>query len=124
MIKKIEISGIHTEVTDEMKKYINKKIGKLDKYLPLHARKSAHLEVKLQERKLKAQTECTAEVILHLPKGIITSKESTINIFAAIDVIEEKLKNQIKKYKRKHASGQIHRRVLAQIKRRAIKLQR
>ncbi|MCA9344539.1 ribosome-associated translation inhibitor RaiA [Candidatus Saccharibacteria bacterium] len=122
MIKKIVINGVHTEVSEDLKKYIYKKIGKLDKYLPLHARKSAHVEVKLKEKKIKAHTDCMAEVILHLPKEIITSKETTVNLYAAIDVTEEKIKNQIKKYKSKHGAGRIHQRVLARIKRRSAKL--
>ncbi len=91
MIKKIEISGIHTEVTDDLKKYVTKKIGKLDQYLPVHARRTAHAEVKLKERKVKKRTECTCEVILHLPKETIMTKETTVNMFAAIDVVEQKL---------------------------------
>src|SRR5690606_15438790 len=117
MIKKITVTGLQTEVTDDMRRYIGRKIGHLDRYLPIHARKSVHAEVKLKERKIKAHTECTAEVILFLPKENLTSKETTVNLFAAIDVIEEKLKNQIKKYKSKHGPGKIHQRVLARIKR-------
>ncbi len=122
MINNITINGLHTEVTDELKKYINKKIGKLDRYLPVHARKSVQVDVKLKERKIKAHTECMAEVIMRLPKETITSKETTVNLFAAIDVSEEKLKNQIKKYKAKHGPGRIHQRVLARLKRRSPKL--
>ena len=117
MIKKIEIAGIHTEVTEDLHKYIVKKISKLDQYLPTSARESAHAEVKLKEQTVKSRVECTCEVILYLPKATITTKETTVNMFAAIDVVEEKLKNQIKKYKQKHASGQIRHRILARLKR-------
>lgn len=121
MIKKITVTGIHTEVSDDLRKYVERKIGRLDRYLPVHARKSVHVEAKLKEHKIKAHVECTAEVIIFLPKETITSKETTVNLFAAIDVTEEKLKNQIKRYKSKHGPGQIHQRVLARIKRRAFK---
>lgn len=117
MIKKIEISGIHTEVTDDLKKYVTKKIGKLDQYLPVHARKTAYAEVKLKEQKVKKRTECTCEVILHLPKETIMTKETTVNMFAAIDVVEQKLKNQVKKYKQKNGTGRLHHRILARLKR-------
>lgn len=117
MIKKIEIVGIHTEVTSDLKKYVNKKIGKLDQYLPAHARESAHAEVKLKEQQVKKRTECTCEVILHLPKETIMTKETTVNMFAAIDVVEQKLKNQVKKYKQKHGTGRLHHRILARLKR-------
>jgi ribosomal subunit interface protein len=82
-----------------------------------HSRESVHAEVKLKERKIKQRIECTCEVIVHLPKETITIKETTVNMFAAIDVVEEKLKNQLKKYKQKHGRGRLHHRVLARFKR-------
>jgi len=117
MIQKIEINGIHTEVTEDLKKYVLKKIGKMDQYMPVHARESAHAEVKLKEQKIKTRVECTAEVILHLPHDTITVKETTINMFAAVDVVEAKLKNQITKYKEMHGSKPLHQRVISKFKR-------
>ena len=117
MIEKLEINGIHTEINDDLKKYVNKKIGKLDQYMSPHSRESAHAEVKLKEQKIKARVECTCEVILHLPKETMTIKESTVNMFAAIDVVEEKLKNKLKKYKQKHGKGKLHQRVISRFKR-------
>lgn len=117
MIEKIEVNGIHTEVTDDLQKYVSRKIGKLDQYMPNGARPSAHAEVKLKEQKIKQRVQCTCEVILHLPHDTITVKETTLNMYAAIDVVEEKLKNQIKRYKQTHGRGALHRRLLARIKR-------
>ena len=117
MIQKIEVSGIHTEVSDDLQKYVSKKIGKLDQYMPKSARQSAHAEVKLKEQKIKQRVQCTCEVILHLPHNVITVKETTINLYAAVDVVEEKLKNQIKRYKQTHGRGALHQRILARIKR-------
>src|SRR5690349_13052412 len=113
MIKKIEVSGIHTEVTKDLNKYIKKKIGKLDQFLPAHAKESAHAEVRLKEQKIKARVECSCEVILHLPKETISVKETTVNMFAAVDVVEAKLKNRVKKYKQTHGRGRLHQRVLS-----------
>lgn len=117
MIEKLEINGIHTEVTEDLAKYVQKKIGKLDQYMSAHARESAHAEVKLKEQKLKTRVNCTCEVILHLPKETFTTKETTVNMFAAVDVVEQKLKNQLKKYKQTHGTGRLHQRVLARFKR-------
>ena len=116
MIQKLEINGIHTKVDEDLNKYVTKKIGKLDRYLSRHARVSAHAEVKLKENKIKAKKEYTCEVILFLPHGSITTKESTMNMYAAVDIVEAKLKNQLKKYKEKH-NLRLHRRVLARIRR-------
>jgi len=99
MIKKFEISGIHTEATEDIQKYVKKKIAKLDSYMPRHARKSAHAEVKLIESKTKTRKQCTAEVTIFVPGEILTAKETTVNMYAAVDIVEEKLKAQIRRYK-------------------------
>lgn len=116
MIEHMEISGVHLSLDDDLKKYVTKKIGKLDRYLPKHARVSAHAEVSLKESKVKARKQCTCEVILHLPRETITTKETTLNMFAAIDIVETKLKNQIKRYKGKHTPTRLHRRLLTKIR--------
>lgn len=99
MIKKIDITGIHAEVEPEVAKYIKKKIAKLDGYMPKHARKSAHAEVRLKEEKIKTKKQSTCEVIMYVPGEVITAKETTVNMYAAIDIVEEKLKSQLRKYK-------------------------
>lgn len=101
MISQIDISGIHYEVTDDLKKYVTKKVGRLERFIPRHARKSVHAEVKLSELKTKSdRNQC--EIILHLPEQQVTAKQATVNMFAAIDIVETKIKNQLKKYKANH----------------------
>lgn len=99
MIKKIDITGIHADVQPDVAKYVKKKIAKLDSYMPKHARKSAHAEVRLKEETSKAKKQSTCEVIMYVPGEVITAKETTVNIYAAIDIVEEKLKSQLRKYK-------------------------
>ena len=117
MIQKMEINGVHAVLTDDLKKYITKKIGKLDRYMPRHARESAHVEVFVKERAIKAKQERECEVVLKLPGSTLIVKESTVNMFAAVDIVESKLKNQLKKYKDTHNAHRIHRRVLIRLKR-------
>jgi ribosome-associated translation inhibitor RaiA len=40
-----------------------------------------------------------------LPNENIAIHESTVNMFAAVDIVETKLKNQLKKYKEKRTPG-------------------
>lgn len=120
MIQRLEIAGLHTEVTPELRKYVTKKIGRLDMYVPRHARASIHAEVKLKESKRKNKQSCTCEVILHLPQETFVVHESTMNMFAAVDIVETKLKNQLKRYKEKHESRRsrlVVRRALGKINR-------
>lgn len=98
MISHIDITGIHYEVSGDLKKYVTKKIGKLDRFVPRHARKSIKVEVRLTERKTKTDRH-QCEVTIHLPEQQIAAKEATINMFAAVDIVETKLKAQLKKYK-------------------------
>lgn len=120
MIKKLEIDGVHYEVDEDIRKYVSKKIGRLDLYMSAHARKTAHVEVKLKESKIKTKKQLTCEVILHLPHDTITTKETTINMYAAIDVVEAKLKNQLRKYKEMHSRERFHQRIIAKIKHRPV----
>lgn len=98
MISKIELNGFHLDLDEKISKYVYKKLGKLDKYIPKKNKTSAHLEVFLRESK-NAKNHAECEAILFLPKDKIIVKEKTINIFAAVDIVEEKLKKQIIKYK-------------------------
>lgn len=118
MIQKIEINGIHAKIDEDLHKYVTKKIGKLDLYMTRHSRASAHVEVKLREAKAKDKNQATCEVILYLPNEVITTKETTVNMYAAVDIVEAKLKNQLKKYKDKHDSYKLHRRLIAKFRRR------
>jgi putative sigma-54 modulation protein len=102
---KLDIDGIHNLENKDIQKYVAKKIGTLDKYIPRHARASAHAEVKLKESKNGDKKECMCEVVVHLPHENITAKESTMNMFAAVDIAEEKIKSQLRKYKAKHGGG-------------------
>lgn len=119
MIKKLEISGIHMTVGEDLHKYITKKIGRLDKYIPTHARESVHVEVRLKENNAKGKNDRTCEVIFRLPKEVVAITETTINIYAAIDIVEEKLKTRLHKYKDLHAGPGLHYRLLAKLKRQA-----
>jgi ribosomal subunit interface protein len=105
-------------VGDDLKKYVTRKIGRLDRFIPRSNRQSVHVEVKLKEGKAKDKNERTCEVILRLPHENITVKESTINICAAVDIVETKLHHQLKKYKEMHASPRFHQRVIARLKHR------
>lgn len=118
MIQRIAIKGVHTKVDEDLNKYIIKKISKLDKFIPKKARESAHAEIFIKESKLKEKRQYTCEVIIHLPKEVIATKETTLNTFAAVDIVEAKLKNQLRKYKETHSVLSLHRKVLKKFRRR------
>ena len=112
MLQRFEISGVHTVVDQPLRKYVTKKIGGLDRYVPRHTRKSAHAEVHLKERKAKDNNSCVCEVTLHLPHQTIVIKEVSLNMYAAVDIAEAKLKMQLQKYKDLYISGKSRRHLM------------
>ena len=119
MIQKLEITGIHANVDEKLRSYVVKKSRPAR---PLHAAsdcKSLHLETKLKESKVKTRRQFTCEAILYLPHEVLRVQETTLNLYAATDIVEEKLKQQLKKYKELHGSLRIHRRVIRRLRGRA-----
>jgi putative sigma-54 modulation protein len=117
MINTINITGVKFDLDETTKRYVIKKIGRLDRYLPRHARKSATAEVKLKEINKDFGNKYEAEVILHVPDKILTAKDSTVNILAALDIVEAKLSAQLHKYKETSVPHIGKRGVLARFKR-------
>jgi putative sigma-54 modulation protein len=115
MLEKLDISGIHTTLDPSLRKYVQKKIGSLDKYIPRHARSNVRMEVFLKESKAKDKNASICEVNVYLPHSTINIKECAINMYAAIDIAEEKIKVQLKKYKDKHDSGKVKAKLQAKL---------
>ena len=99
MIHNITITGLKYELTDTTKKYVEKKIGALDKYLPRHARRSVTADVKIKQLDNPGGNKYEVEVVINVPDKVITAKDSTMNVLAAVDIVEAKLNGQLRKYK-------------------------
>ena len=102
MIASIDITGIKYNVSEKLHKYIVDKVGKLDRYVPPHARKSLVADVKLRQVNRDHGNKYEAEVILKVPEKTIVAKDSTLNMHAAVDIVEAKLADQLRKYKETH----------------------
>lgn len=109
MIQRFDIQFVHASHDDNLTKYITRKLGRLDRFLPRHVRESAHAEVMVKERKSRDGRGCTCEVTMHLPKEIINVSETSLNMYTAIDIVELKLRQQIRKYKELHNAGALRR---------------
>lgn len=114
---KLVVTGVHFTVHDKLQNYVTKKITGLEKYIPRKAREAAIADVRLKESKNKERKEYICEVTLELPHEVIEASDSTVNIFAAVDIVEAKLKGQLKKYKETHASPRLRQRIVRKFKR-------
>lgn len=118
MITHIDITGVRYSLDDTTKRYVRKKLGRLDKYLPRHARKTAKIEVVLKEVNRAYGNKYECDVNLHIPDALINAKDSTMNMLAAVDIVEAKLKNQLKKYKDEHTDHHAQHNFIGRLKRR------
>jgi len=99
MITSINIKGVAYEIDETTRKYVLKKIGSLDRYLPRHARKTVFAEVKLEQVNYDHGNKYEAEIILSIPGKLLTAKDSTSHMLAAVDIVEAKIKAQLHDYK-------------------------
>lgn len=113
MIERMELKGVHLTIDENLRKYVQRKLGRLDRFMSRHSQQSARIEVTLKESKVKGGKQCHCDVSLHLPNENIVVKESTVNMFAAVDIAEAKLKMQLKKYKDKHDRRKLSKRLFA-----------
>lgn len=117
MIEAIDITGVKFDLDSTTKKYVTKKIGRLDRYLPKHARKSVTAEVRLREVNRDHGNKYEAEVILNVPDKVLMAKDSTVNVLAAIDIVEAKIVAQLHKYKESTVAHVGRRGMLSRFKR-------
>ena len=117
MFQQFEIQGAHATNDKKLHAYVTKKIGGLDKYLSRHSRASANAEVHLRENKARGDNHSQCEVKLRLPHQTIVVKENALNMFAAIDITEVKLKQQLQKYKEMHGGGRLQRHLMNRFRR-------
>tara|TARA_B100002052_G_C15625122_1_gene481472 strand:+ start:93 stop:473 length:381 start_codon:yes stop_codon:yes gene_type:complete len=118
MIQSIAISGVKYSPDDRTKKYVMRKVGRLDRFLPRHARESASAEVKLKSVNRSHGNKYEAEIILYVPDKQLTAKDSTLNMLAAVDIVEEKLRAQLKKYHDTRVTHRAKHSLLSRLKRR------
>jgi len=92
------IKGKNMEVSEPLKKYVQKKIGKLDRYLPT----IDEVRVELSVEKAKSnQDRQVVQVTMRSNSTILRAEERSADMFAAIDAVRDKLQRQITRYKEK-----------------------
>src|SRR5512136_2096044 len=94
----VTIRGRNVEVTPRIQDYVEKKVGKLDRYLPTIG--EAHMEL-ATEKTRSAQDSQVAQLTIRNRGAILRVEERHQDIFAAIDAVLDKMYRQIGRYKGK-----------------------
>jgi putative sigma-54 modulation protein len=94
----LAISGKNLEVTDSLRSYVEKKIGRLDRYLPNVTDARVELVV---ENTRAAKDSQIAQVTLRTKHAILRAEEASADMFASVDAVFEKMQRQADRYKGK-----------------------
>ena len=89
------IRGEKIQVTDSIKDYIQEKLSKMDKYLDNPENVEAKILIKVKG------VEQRVEVTIQTKGYFLRAEEAHSDLYAAIDLIVDKLERQIRKYKTK-----------------------
>ena len=90
---KINIHGNKVKITSAINDYVENKLGKLDKYLENPNEVTANVLVKVKGK------DQTVEVTIPVKKFILRAEETHNDLYAAVDLVLEKLERQIRKNK-------------------------
>ena len=107
---RLQVRGRNMEVTDALRDYVEKRLGKLKKYLEVISDVQVVLAVEGDSHRV--------EVTIPLGGVILRGEEVTADMYASIDLVVEKLEKQIERYKgrllRRYEKGAAEARAAAQ----------
>ena len=90
------IRGENIEVTPAIREYVEKKIAKLDRYFTESPNANVNVNLKVyQDKKSKV------EITIPMKDLVLRAEELHEDMYAAIDLITDKLERQIRKHKTK-----------------------
>ncbi len=92
------VKGKNLEVTDSLRSYGEEKVGRLDRYLDKIEKAEIEFFV---ERNPKISNNQCVEVTIFTNGPVIRAKESSSDMYQAIDLVYDKLERQVKKLRRK-----------------------
>ena len=87
------VSGKNIDVTEGLRSSVEEKIGKLERYF----NDSTEVHVTLSTEKNRQKIEVT----IPMPGTIIRAEETSTDMYVSIDLVEEVIERQLRKYKNK-----------------------
>lgn len=89
------IRGENIEVTPALREYVEKKVGKLERYFDTPPTADVHVKMSV------LNNQHIIEVTIPMSQLLLRAEETHTDMYAAIDLVTEKLERQIRKYKTK-----------------------
>ena len=90
------VRGENIEVTPAIREYVEKKLSKLERYFSNTPDANASVNLKV-----RTTNTSKVEVTIPMPNLVLRAEEENADMYAAIDLIVDKLERQIRKHKTK-----------------------
>jgi putative sigma-54 modulation protein len=112
---RIEVKGRHTEVTDELRREVEKRFSRLGRQVS----SLATLEVELSEERNPSITDGkVAEATLHLKGVTLRAREASPEMLHSIHEVAGALRRQVKRHRELRRKRTQTRRLVARVRRR------
>jgi putative sigma-54 modulation protein len=93
------VHGRNVEITDWIREYVNKKVGRLERYL----NQVTDARIELSHNATRAATDrFTAQLTIWSNGHVLRAEESTADILVSVDAAVEKMSQQIRRFKGRH----------------------
>jgi putative sigma-54 modulation protein len=89
--------------SERLQDMIQKKVGRLDRYLP--AITEARVDLTIERNARSAEDRKVAQLTIHSRGAILRAEERTSDMLTSIEAAVEKIQRQIERYKAKHYRG-------------------
>lgn len=103
MAFEVEVFTKNMELTDRIQDYVNKKVGKLDRYLP--DIDEARVDLSYVKSARSSTDRQVAQITIRGKGFILRAEERANDVFTAMDTALEKMERQIERYKGKRNRG-------------------
>lgn len=90
------VRGENIEVTPAIREYVEKKVAKMERYFTEAPQANVNVNLRFNPDKTSK-----VEVTIPLPNLVLRAEETNSDMYAAIDLIIDKLERQIRKHKTK-----------------------
>ena len=112
---RIEVKGRHTEVTDELRRHVEKRFSRIGRQVSEHAA----LKVELSEEKNpRIADRQVVEATLHLKRVTLRAREASPEVLHSIHEVAEDLRRQVKRHREKRRKRHQTRQLVDNLRRR------
>lgn len=103
----IDITGNKTIVDAELTKYAVRQLRGIEKLMGPASRELAEIVVAFK----RSKDEQTIKLVLTLPKDSFVIEETTVNAYAAVDIVVPEVRKFVINYRARHGGGRLYHRL-------------